>query len=500
MNHDTAPPAHQQALDAVRVQDWKELDSRPLPRWYGDAKFGIFVHWGVFSVPAWRTLNDEQFGSYAEWYYASVYGPYRNADPDFHATMFPDRDYRDLVSDFRAELFDPEAWASLFRRAGARYVVLTSKHHDGYCLWPTENSHKRGWHAGEAGPRRDLLGELTNAVRDEGLRMGLYYSIPEWETHRSHRVDGGYFIPEADAQTYGMSEEAYPREILHQQWVELNETYAPAVIYTDGGEWDFSEEYTDTRRMLSWLYTDAPNADEVVVNDRIHVGMPGAHGDIYSTEYHDLDGFGTVHPWEESRGIGGSYGFNRAESVEDYASANELVTLLAQTVAGGGNLLLNVGPTADGRIPAVQQERLLQIGAWLDVNGEAIYETAPAADVRTASAQVFATSKPGARYLIVTGSPHEDVAVSMTSTGLGEGSTAAGRVHGWDLLGAERDVAEDLLDVRIEGDEVAVRLRPAALWTSSSDDALPLVIRLQVDEDGATGGTSPAQTPVEEER
>ena len=477
MNHDTAPPAHQQALDAVRVQDWKELDSRPLPRWYGDAKFGIFVHWGVFSVPAWRTLNDEQFGSYAEWYYASVYGPYRNADPDFHATMFPDRDYRDLVSDFRAELFDPEAWASLFRRAGARYVVLTSKHHDGYCLWPTENSHKRGWHAGEAGPRRDLLGELTNAVRDEGLRMGLYYSIPEWETHRSHRVDGGYFIPEADAQRYGMSEEAYPREILHQQWVELNETYAPAVIYTD-----------------------APNADEVVVNDRIHVGMPGAHGDIYSTEYHDLDGFGTVHPWEESRGIGGSYGFNRAESVEDYASANELVTLLAQTVAGGGNLLLNVGPTADGRIPAVQQERLLQIGAWLDVNGEAIYETAPAADVRTASAQVFATSKPGARYLIVTGSPHEDVAVSMTSTGLGEGSTAARRVRGWDLLGAERDVAEDLLDVRIEGDEVAVRLRPAALWTSSSDDALPLVIRLQVDEDGATGGTSPAQTPVEEER
>src|SRR5699024_4801286 len=158
------------------------------------------------------------------------------------------------------------------------------------------------------------------------------------------------------------------------------------------------------------------------------------------------------------------------------------------------------GPTAVGRIPGVHQGRLLQIGAWLDVNGEAIYETAPAADVRTASAQVFATSKPGARYLIVTGSPHEDVAVSMTSTGLGEGSTAAGRVRGWDLLGAERDVAEDLLDVRIEGDEVAVRLRPAALWTSSSDDALPLVIRLQVDEDGATGGTSPAQTPVEEER
>src|SRR5699024_7970216 len=229
------------AFAALTPESWEELDARELPQWYGRAKFGIFIHWGVFSVPAWRTLNDEQFGSYAEWYYASVYGSYRNADPEFHHRMYPGREYRDFAGDFGAELFDPQAWAQLFARAGARYVVLTSKHHDGYCLWPTTNEHKHGWNSGEVGPRRDLLGELTSAVRDSGLKMGLYYSIPEWETHPSHRVDDGYFIPEDQVRKYGTDPASYPREILHQQWVELNEKYAPSVIYTDGGEWDFNE-------------------------------------------------------------------------------------------------------------------------------------------------------------------------------------------------------------------------------------------------------------------
>ncbi|WP_291791684.1 alpha-L-fucosidase [Brevibacterium sp.] len=457
-------------FDTVPVQSWEELDARPLPQWYAGAKFGIFVHWGVFSVPAWRTLNDEQFGSYAEWYYASVYGKYRNADSDFHARMFPGRDYRDLAADFRAELFDPGAWAELFRRAGAGYVVLTSKHHDGYCLWPTENEHKEDWNSGAVGPRRDLLGDLAEAVRAQGMRMGLYYSIPEWETHRSHRVDGEHFIPEADAERYGIPEDDYPREILHQQWVELNERYAPAVIYTDGGEWDFSEDYTQTRRMLSWLYTESPNAGEVVVNDRMHVGMPGVHGDVYSTEYQDLDGYGTVHPWEEGRGVGGSFGFNRAESVEDYASAADLLALLAQTVAGGGNLLLNVGPTADGRIPPLQQERLLQIGAWLETNGEAIYQTTPVTDLRPEAPGVFATARGDARYVIVTGRPEAPIRLSLDP---------GTEVAGWELLGADEQLAGQLLDIRPQAGALELVLRPAARWTGVATEALPLVIRLR---------------------
>ncbi|QWW19367.1 alpha-L-fucosidase [Schaalia sp. 19OD2882] len=116
-----------------------------------------------------------------------------------------------------------------------------------------------------------------------------------------------------------------------------------------------------------------------MVNDRIHVGMPGVHGDYYSTEYQDVDGFGSAHPWEESRAIGGSYGYNRAENIEDYATAGQLTALIAQTVAKGGHFLLDVGPTADGRIPVIQQERLLQIGAWMDVAGPGIHASAVAA-------------------------------------------------------------------------------------------------------------------------
>jgi hypothetical protein len=149
----------------------------------------------------------------------------------------------------------------------------------------------------------------------------------------------------------------------------------------------------------------------------------------------------------------------------------------------------------------VQQERLLQIGAWLDVNGEAIYETAPAVDVHTASAQVFVTSKPGARYLIVTGSPREEVTVNITGSGPGEGpSPASVQVRDWDLLGVEKNVADDLIDVRVKRDDVRVQLRPAALWSASSDDSLPLVIRLRVDGDAGAVAPSPAQTSGEEER
>lgn len=357
---------------------WDEIDARELPSWYSDAKFGIFIHWGVFSVPAWRTVNDELFGSYAEWYYASVYGDHRNLDGDFHARHYgSSTTYRDLAQKFTTELFDPRQWAEVFAQAGAKYVVLTTKHHDGYCLWPTRNPHKRNWNSGDVGPGRDLYGEITAAVRAAGLRMGMYYSIPEWETHRSHRVDGGFFIPQADAEHFGVDPDVYPSEVLWPQWKELNETYEPSVIFTDGGEWDFPEDYTRTREMLSWLYRESPNGDEVVVNDRIHRGMPGTHGDIYSTEYEDIEGFGEDHPWEESRGIGKSYGYNRAEQLDDYLTADQLIHLLVRTVAGGGNLLLNVGPTADGRIPLLQQERLRAVGQWLSRFGEGIYATRP---------------------------------------------------------------------------------------------------------------------------
>ena len=357
---------------------WESLDQRPIPGWFQDAKFGIFIHWGVYSVPAWRKVTEGRYASYAEWYYARVMFDKENGGEAFHNKNYgKEFEYRDFAPLFRAELFDPGFWADLFARSGAKYVVLTTKHHDGFCLWPTKSPYKKGWNSMDVGPKRDLVGDLTEAVRAKGLRMGLYYSIIEWESNRTHRTETGYFIPERLVKKYGIPEDRYIDDHMIPQLKELVNNYQPAVIFSDAGEWDRTAKEWKTLDFLAWLYNQAPNRDEVVVNDRFGKDMPSRHGDYYSSEYKDAEGVGTVHPWEESRGIGGSYGFNRDENIDDYNTSEELVHELIDIVSRGGNLLLNVGPTADGRIPVIMQQRLVDIGAWLKVNGEAIYGTRP---------------------------------------------------------------------------------------------------------------------------
>jgi alpha-L-fucosidase len=355
---------------------WKSLDTRPIPSWFQDAKFGIFIHWGVYSVPAWRKLEPGLYASYAEWYYARVMYNSKNGGLEFHQKNYGSNfEYRDFAPLFKAELFDPEFYADLFKRAGAKYVVLTSKHHDGYCLWPTKSPYKKNWNSMDVGPGRDLVGELSRAVKSVGLRMGLYYSIIEWESCRTHRTKSGYFIPEAMIKKYGIPEDKYVDMHMIPQLKELVLEYKPSLIFADAGEWDGSAEYWKAREFLAWLYNDSPVKDEVVVNDRFAKGMPGKHGDYFSSEYKDMKKGKVFHPWEESRGIGGSYGFNRAENLDDYNSSKELIHELIDIVSRGGNLLLNVGPASDGRIPVIMQERLIDIGSWLKVNGEAVYKS-----------------------------------------------------------------------------------------------------------------------------
>jgi len=150
---------------------WKSLDARSVPQWFSDARFGIFIHWGVYSVPSWAPK-----GNYAEWYWAQV----RNDKPDGpwrtfnNNTYGKDHSYELFAPHFTAELFNPQEWARLFKKAGAKYVVLTSKHHDGYCLWPAPSS--KNWNSVEIGAKRDLLGELSTAVRKEGIRVGYLFT------------------------------------------------------------------------------------------------------------------------------------------------------------------------------------------------------------------------------------------------------------------------------------------------------------------------------------
>src|SRR5690606_41124340 len=187
---------------AETAPEWADLDARPTPQWWRDAKFGIFIHWGVYSVPAFAKV-----GEYAEWYWKDLDDPTRAGHAEtraFHERNYgADFAYADFAPLFRAELFDAAQWADIFARSGAKYVVLTSKHHDGFALWPSEHADAawgRAWNSVSTGPRRDLLGELTEAVRQTGVRMGIYYSLYEWfnPLYREdvHRYVAEHMIPQ----------------------------------------------------------------------------------------------------------------------------------------------------------------------------------------------------------------------------------------------------------------------------------------------------------------
>ena len=356
-----APPA--QAGERVEPT-WESIDARPTPGWFEDAKFGIFIHWGVYSVPAFAPTNDPDiYARYAEWYWK------RSTDPEmggyaafkaFHDRVYGEgTQYQDFAPQFRAEMYDPAAWADVFERAGARYVVLTSKHHDGFCLWPSQESWN--WNAVDVGPHRDVAGDLVEAVRAEGLKMGFYYSLYEWKN-----------------PLYLSDPDAYVETHMLPQMKDLVTRYEPDVFWTDG-EWDHPSERWRATEFLAWLFNESPVRDTVAVNDRWGKETRGKHGGYYTTEYglvHADEAAEVIpHPWEECRGIGYSFGYNRAETLADYSTPEELITLLVDTVARGGNLLLDIGPTADGRIPVIMEERLLQMGEWLETNGEAIYGT-----------------------------------------------------------------------------------------------------------------------------
>jgi alpha-L-fucosidase len=408
----------------VESSNWDLIDQRKIPEWFEDAKFGIFIHWGVYSVPSYRAVSDRKYASYAEWYYARVMFDTLSGGADFHNRNYGSNfDYHDFAPMFRAELFDPAAWARMFKDSGAKYVVLTSKHHDGYCLWPASHPLKKNWNSLAVGPKRDLVGDLTKAVRNEGLKMGLYYSSIEWESSPTSRRPNGWWLPDEVHKKYRIPEDQFV-PMINQQLREIINLYEPSLLFADGGEWDGTAEYWGTKEFLRWLYEESPVKDEIVVNDRLSKESPGKHGDYYSSEYQDADGVGIDHPWEESRGMGGSYGFNRAENLEDYRSSAELVHELVDIVSRGGNLLLNVGPTADGRIPVFMQERLSDIGHWLDTNGESIFGTRPFESGKANTKEVRFTRTdeaiyaiclkwPG-RYLVLDGFPaNREASVSL---------------------------------------------------------------------------------------
>ena len=452
----------------------ESLNSRPLPAWYDQAKFGVFIHWGLFAIPAFaarlgsisdafKTDYDRAVAMtpYTEWY-ANAIKVEGTPSAEFHKATYGDAPYEAFKAPFLDGLkgWDPASWAQAFRDAGAGYVVLVTKHHDGFCLWPSgvNNPKRPGWDSG-----RDLVGELAAAVRVVGLRFGVYYSGGiDWTFNPEPLRTLADFMGSTPGGAYPAYADAQARELI--------ERYEPSVLWNDIS-WPTGQD------RLYRLFADYYNAvPDGVVNDRwicaslaskalrlkparraldarIKASMaknpaafegiipaPIPHSDFRTPEYARFPDI-QAKKWEATRGMSHSFGFNRNDRDEDYASAQTLIGDFIDGVSKNGNLLLNVGPQADGVIPAPQLERLKAFGAWLRTNGAAVYGTTPwtRAEAETADgAAVRITAGDGALNLIVLGSP------------TGE----AVRIKGLALDGSARLLAGDVpAQVRAEGED-----------------------------------------------
>ncbi len=402
--------ACEEPLTPRQKQLIEDLNQRETPPWFDAAKFGIFIHWGPYAVPAFAptegTINDalvnhfDDFAlyvPYVEWYWNALQFEDSPTYAHHAATYGSDYGYDNFGQIFRQEMeaWDPDAWGDLFQAAGARYVVLVTKHHDGFLMWPSAqpNPNKPDWYS-----ERDIVGELAAAVRSRGMRFGVYYSGGldwAWNGRRGRNiVELGAAIPIDDAY----------QEYVEAHYRELIERYSPCVLWNDigypfnRGLWELQRDYYEAvpegmvndrfavmGPITRWLQLS-------IVRDFFHMllkffsglsgdlsvlqGTPPPHYDFRTLEYQAIQGI-QEEKCEVTRGMGLGFGYNQFESDQDFLSEEELIHSFVDIVSRNGNLLLNVGPKANGEIPDIQAARLQQLGAWLAVNGEAIYGTRP---------------------------------------------------------------------------------------------------------------------------
>jgi len=366
--------------------------NRPCPDWYAQPQLGIFIHWGMFAIPAYapaevsitelfRTDYDRAmaFGPYSEWYWNAMRVPGSPTEAH-HAHVHGGRPYEDFRGAFEeaARHFDAEKWAQMFADAGAGYVVFVTKHHDGYCLWPTqvENPHKPGWHS-----TRDYVGELAEAVRARGMKFGVYYSGGlDWTFHFTPISNfgdmlacvptSGDYVRYADAQVRELirrykpsvvwNDIAWPSEDNQKQ---LFEDYYAAV--PDGV---VNDRWLASKMMYESLREPANRAAfNAMVKARIaesggEIDNPEPlHSDFRTVEYAAGAHMGAK-KWEACRGVGWAFGYNREDKPENHLTGEAMIDLYRDVTGRGGNLLINVGPMADGTIPQLQQTPLLALG------------------------------------------------------------------------------------------------------------------------------------------
>lgn len=453
IGYDMAPETRLEVVQAAVAQiptklppgpfqpTWDSLkENYKVPAWFAGAKFGLFMHWGLYSVPAHHN----------EWYEKHMYG----ADRQWHAEHFGPQDkfgYKDFIPLFKQEKFDPEAWAELFKKSGAKFVVPTAQHHENFAMW---DSAVTPFNAMQMGPHRDLIGDLATAVRKQGLKFGV----------SNHGIENFQFInPPADLAAKLKAENA---DLYDPKWadfynvadrsdaacekflvnwyarnVELIDKYQPDMLWFDNG---VDQRYLDPLklRVAAYYYNRAKEwGKEVSISTKKAAYAPSNKNTETIGSIIDFEKIGSRSPsgirtgaWQVDHPIGSTWGYTSDMHV---SAPGSIVTALVDTVSKNGTLLLNLSPMADGTFPQAQQDTLLAVGQWLGVNGEAIYDThnwikfSEGGRGQGALNMRF-TVKGDTLYAIILGNWPGDEAVIKS---LGSGEKIEGKISAVTLLG-----------------------------------------------------------------
>ena len=451
----------------------QSLSAHATPWWWRDAKLGLMMHWSLSSVPAWAPRESDILAllrdrpqdalahtPYAEWYENSIKFP-DGPSARRHRDLWAGRSYEDFQPLFEQHLgaWSPEPLLDLAVRSGARYLVPVTKHHDGYCLWPTETPNPlRGatWRA-----PRDVIGELAAGARARGLAFGVYYSGGlDWT------LDPRPVASLADMRRTMLRGEAAIR-LVRTHYDELIARYDPDILWNDIG-------YPDAEDLWSLLAGFYSGRADRLVNDRFQIPDPMSSAletvegraalnariagvlaqpgfafaperppvfDHRTPEYAVGAGEGRE-PWETVRGVGHSFGFNQAETAEDHLSAEALISLFVRIVGNGGNLLINVGPRADGSIPELQSAPLRALGDWLAVHGEAVFATRPSTRFRPGlfgEVDALPVEKDSRQFVLLAGRPNAgehilDIGEGILAVETLAGERLASRTEGGNLM------------------------------------------------------------------
>ena len=349
--------------------------------WWRDAGFGLFIHWGAYAVPA-GIHNGKESKEVGEWI--------------MHSLNIPGSEYEEYVKQFNPVKFDAKKWVATAKNAGVKYIVITSKHHDGFCLWDSKVTE---YDIMDASPfKRDILKELTDACKAAGIRMCFYHSIMDW-----HQPDAESKKSYAHQNTENPDWNKYRETYLKPQIKELLTNYDPGVMWFDG-EW--IPEWTEDQGKDLYNFIKEVNP-KIIINNRVGKGRKGmqgmneyedAAGDFATPEQEILEGTSN-YDWESCMTMNDTWGYKKND--QNWKSSGDLIKNLIDVAAKGGNYLLNIGPMADGQIPKESVDRLGEMGKWMKVNNEAIYNTRSRSDYKEGDRIKYTVSKDNAyTYLI----------------------------------------------------------------------------------------------------